>query len=161
MSDTGIGIKNDKLNEIFESFTQASIETSRKYGGSGLGLAITKQLLELQHGKISVESELEKGTTFHFSISFSCSRANHKQFFRGKKLKEYHGFLQNKKFLVAEDNKVNQKVIQNVLQKAGALADIANNGLEAIDYLEKKKDYDIIIMDLQMPEMDGYAQQNI
>ncbi len=157
VSDTGIGIKKEKLNEIFESFTQASIETSRKYGGSGLGLAITKQLLEMQNGSIWVDSELEKGTTFHFSISFCCSRAEHQQFFRSKKLKEYHGFLQNKKFLVAEDNKVNQKVIQNVLQKAGAVADIANNGLEAIDYLKKENDYDIIIMDLQMPEMDGYA----
>ncbi len=157
ISDTGIGIKNDKLNEIFESFTQASVETSRKYGGSGLGLAITKQLLELQHGKISVESEVENGTTFHFSIPFNCSKTNNKLFFRGKKLKDYHGFLQNKKFLVAEDNKVNQKVIQNVLQKAGAFADIANNGLEAINHLKENKDYDVIIMDLQMPDMDGYA----
>jgi len=157
ISDTGIGIKNDKLNEIFESFTQASVETSRKYGGSGLGLAISKQLLELQHGKISVESEVEKGTTFHFSIPFNCSKTNHKLFFKGKKLKDYHGFLQDKKFLVAEDNKVNQKVIQNVLLKAGALADIANNGLEAINYLKENKDYDVIIMDLQMPDMDGYA----
>ncbi|HSN09931.1 MAG TPA: PAS domain S-box protein [Hanamia sp.] len=157
ISDTGIGIKNDKLNEIFESFTQASVETSRKYGGSGLGLAISKQLLELQHGNISVESEVDKGTTFHFSIPFSCSKTNHKLFFKGKKLQDYNGFLQNKKFLVAEDNKVNQKVIQNVLQKAGASADIANNGLEAINFLKENKEYDVIIMDLQMPEMDGYA----
>jgi PAS domain S-box-containing protein len=157
ISDTGIGIENDKINEIFDSFTQASVETSRKYGGSGLGLAITKQLLEMQNGEISVESEIGKGTTFHFSIPFSCSKTNNKLFFRGKKLKDYHGFLQNKKFLVAEDNKVNQKVIQNVLLKAGAIADIANNGLEAIGYLKENKNYDLIIMDLQMPEMDGYA----
>ena len=157
ISDTGIGIKNDKLNEIFESFTQASVETSRKYGGSGLGLAITRQLLELQHGTISVESEVEKGTTFHFSIPFSCSETNHSLSFRGKKLKDYHGFLKDKKFLVAEDNQVNQKVIQNVLLKAGALTDIANNGIEAINYLKENKEYDAIIMDLQMPDMDGYA----
>ncbi len=157
ISDTGIGIKKDKVNEIFESFTQASVETSRKYGGSGLGLAITKQLLEMQHGKISVESKVEKGTTFHFSIPFSYSKTNHQLFFKGKKLKDYHGFLEGKKFLVAEDNKVNQKVIENVLKKAGSVADIAGNGLEAIKFLKTSQDYDVIIMDLQMPEMDGYA----
>jgi PAS domain S-box-containing protein len=157
VTDTGIGIKNDKINEIFESFTQASVETSRKYGGSGLGLAITKQLLEMQNGKISVESVESQGTTFRFSIPFGYSKANNKLFFNGKKLKDYHGFLKGKKFLVAEDNKVNQKVIENVLQKAGAVADIANNGLEAISFLKERNHYDIIIMDLQMPEMDGYA----
>ncbi len=157
VSDTGIGIENEKIDEMFECFTQASVETSRKYGGSGLGLAITKQLLELQKGNISVESELKKGTTFHFSIPFNYSKNNNKLFFGGKKLKDYAGFLNNKKFLVAEDNMVNQKVITNVLQKAGCTADIANNGLEAINFLKTHSDYDAIIMDLQMPEMDGYA----
>jgi CheY-like chemotaxis protein/HPt (histidine-containing phosphotransfer) domain-containing protein len=157
ISDTGIGIKNDMISEVFESFTQASVETSRKYGGSGLGLAITKQLLEMQNGKISVDSKINKGTTFYFSIPFGYSKSNHQLSPKGKKLKDYHGFLEGKKFLVAEDNRVNQKVIENVLQKAGAIADIANNGLEAINYLKGKRDYDIIIMDLQMPEMDGYA----
>lgn len=157
ISDTGIGIQQEKQNEIFECFTQASVETSRKYGGSGLGLAITKQLLEMQNGKISVKSELNKGTTFHFSIPFGYSKSNDKLLFGGKKLKDYAGFLNNKKFLVAEDNLVNQKVIKNVLQKAGCAADIANNGLEAIDFLKSNADYDAIIMDLQMPEMDGYA----
>ena len=157
VSDSGIGINNEKINEIFESFTQASIETSRKYGGSGLGLAITKQLLEMQNGKIGVESEVGKGSTFHFSLPFDYSKTNGQSFFTTKKLKDYKGFLENRKFLVAEDNKVNQKVIQNVLQKAGAHADIANNGLEAINLLKQNQNYDIIIMDLQMPEMDGYA----
>ncbi len=111
----------------------------------------------MQHGNISVESELNKGTTFHFSIPFNYSKNNNKLFFGGKKLKDYAGFLNNKKFLVAEDNMVNQKVIKNVLQKAGCTADIANNGLEAINFLKTNTDYDAIIMDLQMPEMDGYA----
>src|SRR5665647_634805 len=157
IADTGIGIETDKINEIFESFTQASVETSRKYGGSGLGLAITKQLLEIQHGNISVESKINIGTTFHFSIPYNYSKTNNQLFFRSKDLKNYHEFLEGKKFLVAEDNEVNQKVIRRVLQKAGGVVDIANNGLEAIGYLKKSKDYDIIIMDLQMPEMDGYA----
>jgi PAS domain S-box-containing protein len=157
VADTGIGIKKDKIEEIFESFTQASVETSRKYGGSGLGLAITRQLLQLQQSDISVESEENKGATFHFSILFGYSKANRKLFFKGKKLKDYHDCLQGRKFLVAEDNEVNQKVIENVLKKAGAGLDIANNGLEAINFLKQNTSYDMIIMDLQMPEMDGYA----
>lgn len=156
VSDTGIGIDNQKIDEIFESFTQASVETSRKYGGSGLGLTITKQLLEMQNGSIHFESELEKGTTFHFSLPFERGKTD-QLFFESKKLKDYQGTLQNKNFLVAEDNKVNQMVIQNVLKKAGASSDMANNGLEAINYLKKNANYDAIIMDLQMPEMDGYA----
>ncbi|MEO9099849.1 MAG: PAS domain S-box protein, partial [Ginsengibacter sp.] len=98
ISDTGIGIQNDKVDEIFESFTQASVETSRKYGGSGLGLAITKQLLEMQNGTISVESKENEGTTFHFSIPFGLSKSNRKLSFKGKKLKDYHGCLEGKKF---------------------------------------------------------------
>jgi PAS domain S-box-containing protein len=157
IADTGIGIETEKISEIFESFTQASVETSRKYGGSGLGLAITKQLLELQRGAISVESKIDIGTTFTFSIPYNYSKTNDPLFFTGKDLKNYRSLLSGKKILVAEDNEVNQKVIRHVLQKAGGVVDIANNGLEAISYLEKTKDYDLIIMDLQMPEMDGYA----
>jgi PAS domain S-box-containing protein len=157
IADTGIGIESDKIDEIFESFTQASVETVRKYGGSGLGLAITKQLLELQKGTISVESKINTGTTFTFSIPYSYSKTNNPAFFTGKDLKSYRSLLKGKRFLVAEDNEVNQKVIRHVLQKAGGMVDIANNGLEAVSFLKKNKDYDLIIMDLQMPEMDGYA----
>ena len=157
ISDTGIGIENDKIGEIFESFTQASVETSRKYGGTGLGLAITKQLLEMQNGKISVESKINCGTTFKVSIPYSYSKTNNPLFFAAKDIKNYRSFLSGKKFLVAEDNEVNQKVIRHVLQKAGGVVDIANNGLEAVAFLKKSTEYNLIIMDLQMPEMDGYA----
>ncbi len=157
ITDTGIGIETNKINEIFESFTQASVETSRKYGGSGLGLAITKQLLELQNGNISVESAVNSGTTFRFSIPYGYSKTNSPSLFRSEDSKDYQTFLQGKKFLVAEDNEVNQKVIKHVLHKAGAGVDIANNGLEAIEFLNKNNNYHLIIMDLQMPQMDGYA----
>ncbi|MDQ6901994.1 MAG: PAS domain S-box protein [Bacteroidota bacterium] len=157
ITDTGIGIQEDKISQIFESFTQASVETSRKYGGSGLGLAITKQLLEMQNGEISVESVINIGTSFQFFIPYQYNKTTNQLFFRNKNLKNYNGFLQGKKFLVAEDNEVNQKVIRHVLQKAGGVVDIANNGLEAIAFLKKSEDYNLIIMDLQMPEMDGYA----
>ena len=156
IADTGIGIQNDKLGEMFESFTQASIETSRKYGGTGLGLSITKQLVEMQNGEISVESKIDMGTTFTFSIPYNYCKNESQLFFAGKDLTNYRALLKDKKFLVAEDNEVNQKVIRHVLQKAGGIVDIANNGLEAVTFLKKSTDYNLIIMDLQMPEMNGY-----
>ena len=156
ITDTGIGIPPDKISQIFESFTQASIETSRKYGGTGLGLAITRQLLELQGGSIYVESKINVGTSFKFSIPYSCSQSANPEVFASNELKDYASLLKGKRFLVAEDNEVNQKVIRHVLRKAGGELDIANNGAEAVKYLQQNPAYDLIIMDLQMPEMDGY-----
>jgi CheY-like chemotaxis protein len=157
ISDTGIGIEQDKIDRIFESFTQASAETSRKYGGTGLGLAITKQLLEMQGGNITVESKINTGTIFRFSLAYKHSEINPSQDLAPKKIINKQVLFQGKRFLVVEDNEVNQKVIRHVLNKAGGQVDIANNGLEAVAFLEKDSSYDLIIMDLQMPEMDGYA----
>ena len=157
IKDTGIGIAENKLGEMFESFTQASIETSRKYGGTGLGLSITKQLIEMQAGEISVESKIDVGTTFIFSIPYNYCKNENELFFAGKDVNTYRTLLKGKKFLIAEDNLVNQKVIRHVLQKAGGIVDIVNNGLEAISLLKQENAYHLIIMDLQMPEMDGYA----
>ncbi|MDB5200076.1 MAG: integral rane sensor hybrid histidine kinase [Chitinophagaceae bacterium] len=157
IADTGIGIAPEMINDIFESFTQASTDTTRNFGGTGLGLAITKQLLEMQNGKISVESKINIGTIFQFSIPYNYSKTINPLLFTRKDVKNYRSLFTGKKFLVAEDNEVNQKVIRHVLQKAGGAVDIANNGLEAISLLKKNKDYNLIIMDLQMPEMDGYA----
>ncbi|MEP7252714.1 MAG: PAS domain S-box protein [Ginsengibacter sp.] len=156
ITDTGIGIPPDKISQIFESFTQASIETSRKYGGTGLGLAITRQLLELQGGSIYVESKINVGTSFKFTIPYHCSQSANPEVFASSELKDYASLLKGKRFLVAEDNEVNQKVIRHVLRKAGGELDIANNGAEAVKYLQQNPVYDLIIMDLQMPEMDGY-----
>ena len=157
IADTGIGIPEDKLVEIFESFTQASLGTTRNYGGTGLGLAITKQLLELQKGAISVESKINGGSTFRFTMPYGLATTRNPSIFSGKDIKQYGSFLNDRKFLVAEDNEVNQKVMRHVLIKAGARVDVAGNGLEAIEFLKKNQDYSIIIMDLQMPQMDGYA----
>ncbi len=112
---------------------------------------------QLQRGSISVESKVNVGTTFTFSIPYSYSNAGSSLLFASKDVKNYSSLLKGKKFLVAEDNEVNQKVIRHVLQKAGGTVDIANNGAEAVFFLKKNSDYDLIIMDLQMPEMDGYA----
>ncbi|MEO7962156.1 MAG: PAS domain S-box protein [Ginsengibacter sp.] len=157
ISDTGIGIPADKLGDIFESFTQATSDTSRKYGGTGLGLAITKQLLELQGGTVSVQSEINTGTTFQICLPYHYTETKNQLFLAGADIKNYSSLFAGKRFLVAEDNEVNQKVILHVLKKAGGMVDIANNGLEAIELLEKNSDYSLIIMDLQMPEMDGHT----
>lgn len=157
IKDSGIGIAPDKLNVIFESFTQANIDTSRKYGGTGLGLAITRQLLDMQQGSITVESELGLGTTFQVYLPYGHAKTNNTTFFSSKGVSNYRTLFTGKRFLVAEDNEVNQKVITHVLQKAGGTVQIANNGLEAVNYLKENSAYDLIIMDLQMPQMDGYA----
>lgn len=157
IADTGIGIPDDKLTEIFDSFTQASLGTSRKYGGTGLGLAITKQLLELQNGSISVESKIDSGSTFRFTMPYGRAATSNPSIFSGKGIMHYGSFLNNKKFLVAEDNEVNQKVMRHVLQKAGAKVDVAGDGMAAVAFLKTNPDYNVIIMDLQMPQMDGYA----
>ena len=160
ISDTGIGIPPDKLNEIFDSFTQASVETSRKYGGSGLGLTITKQLIELQKGTISVESEVNVGSTFTINIPFNHSKTNGAAM-KGDSVEEnFKSMLLGKRILVAEDNDINQKVIRRVLENVGGAVVIVNNGLEAVNMLRNDTRFDLVIMDLQMPEMDGYQATN-
>ncbi|MEJ7823622.1 MAG: ATP-binding protein, partial [Chitinophagaceae bacterium] len=156
ITDTGIGIATDKIGKIFDSFTQGSMTTTRKYGGTGLGLSITKRLLELQEGEISVESKVNNGSTFQFTIPYKYSDATSSTVFIDKDSKEYRSLLMGKKFLVVEDNEINQKVVKHVLQQAGGTVEVANHGLEAVAMLQKNSGYDLIVMDLQMPEMDGY-----
>lgn len=153
VSDTGIGIAANKLDYIFESFTQNNENKSRKYGGTGLGLAIVKQLVELQHGHVSVISELGKGSTFSFEISYEVSTQVTDAVIVSEEKKK--NLLLGITVLVAEDNIINQKVVKNTLQKQGARITIANNGREAIDEM-KQQSFDIVLMDLQMPEVDGY-----
>jgi len=156
VTDTGIGIPEDKLADIFESFTQASYDTTRRYGGTGLGLAISKQLVELQNGDIYVSSTEGKGSVFSFYIPYGYSQHPQKtQPVVHTSESDFKDALQNKQFLVVEDNEVNQKLITYVLNKIGGIITIANNGKEAIDLLAINS-YDIIIMDLQMPVLDGY-----
>jgi signal transduction histidine kinase/CheY-like chemotaxis protein len=155
VKDTGIGIPADKLEHIFESFTQASESTTRKYGGTGLGLAITRQLVELQHGKVSVESEEGKGSVFTAELSFTRSKTSLRTLITPDQSLPETKVLNGVNILLVEDNKINQRVAVYTIQKWGAQIDIANNGNEAITMLDRKT-YEVILMDLQMPEMDGY-----
>lgn len=155
VSDTGIGISEEYINSIFESFVQAGDDMVRRYGGTGLGLAITKRLVEMQGGNITVKSSKNKGSTFRFAITYSKSNAAQEVIpFVTKQVDR--SLLKGRKILLVEDNLVNQKVTEKMLSKAGLHVEIAGNGMEAIEKLEKGDQYDLVIMDLQMPEMDGF-----
>ncbi len=152
VTDTGIGIAADKIENIFENFQQASSGTSRLYGGTGLGLAIVKQLLEPQGGSISVKSEIDKGSSFSFNLSFQKTNAEVES---ETEIVELDNEIKNVKVLVVEDITLNQLLMKTLLDDFGFDRDIANNGKIAIEKL-RVKTYDIILMDLQMPEMNGF-----
>jgi PAS domain S-box-containing protein len=157
IKDTGIGIPSDKVSRLFQPFSQVDASTTRKYGGTGLGLVISKKLVELMGGRIWAESEMGKGSTFHFTIIAEAttlkpvsSRTNALQ----PQTDMILGQSPALRVLLAEDNPVNQKVALQMLRKIGYEADVAANGLEVLQALERQP-YDVILMDVQMPEMDG------
>lgn len=152
--DTGIGISASKLAVIFEGFTQASSETNRKYGGTGLGLSIAKQLVELQKGTITVESTEGKGSVFNFNIPFRKS-TNTGAIGLEQQLEVEYADIKGIKVLLVEDNPLNQVLAKKVLSDWDWIVDTADNGVIAIEKL-RLHNYDIILMDIQMPEMDGY-----
>ncbi|WP_165760459.1 ATP-binding protein [Niastella populi] len=157
ITDTGVGIPEDSITYIFDSFSQASQDISRRFGGTGLGLTICKQLLQLQGGDISVQSAVGKGSSFQFYLPFDINNTPAAEMPALPGKPEHDHPLTGKQVLVAEDNEINQKLIEFVLRKAGGTVTIANNGEEAIQLLQQNNLYDLIIMDLQMPKMDGYA----
>lgn len=158
VKDSGIGLKDTEIHNIFERFKQANVKTHVKYGGSGLGLFISKELTEKQGGEIGVSSVLGQGSTFGFYVK--TRRAEHRpQTIRelfsesGGKKKKAHKPLQ---VLLVEDNLINQKVLSKQLKKAGCVVSVANHGLEALDVLEEEI-FDVVLMDLEMPVLDGLA----
>ena len=152
VSDTGIGIPEDRLDKIFENFQQASSNTSRLYGGTGLGLAIVKQLIEPQGGTIRVKSEMGQGSTFSFTLSFLKTNADAQL---EAEILELNSEIKNIKVLVVEDIPLNQLLMKTLLDDFGFGRDIAENGKIAIEKL-KENEYDVILMDLQMPIMNGF-----
>jgi len=158
VTDTGIGISQDKHSLIFDSFTQASTDTTRHFGGTGLGLAICKKLIELQGGTITIESEPEKGSTFRFDISFGISEKGSQP--QNTEVTESFTGLEGKNILVAEDNKINFFVANKFLMGWGITVTHAENGQIALDLLEKQ-DFDLILMDLHMPVLDGIEATRI
>ncbi|MBF0239326.1 MAG: PAS domain S-box protein [SAR324 cluster bacterium] len=159
--DTGIGIPADKIDRLFQEFSQIDASTTRKYGGSGLGLTISKRLVELMQGKITVESIPGHGSTFSFTLSLMAliDQSPLKTNEAGSPL-DQNGIdsemaqKRSLRILLAEDNPVNQKMTLLMLEKLGYSSDVAINGLEVLELL-KQKTYDVIFMDIQMPDMDG------
>lgn len=156
IQDTGIGIAADKLQYIFEDFTQVNNQHNREFGGTGLGLAICKQVVEMMGGSISAESQEELGSVFRFSIPFQKAPSNKKQTkAKPKSLAETKGRLQGVHILVAEDNLLNQKVLLKFLKLWEASEKMVENGIEAVAEVQRNH-YGLILMDLQMPLKDGY-----
>jgi signal transduction histidine kinase len=156
ISDTGIGIPPSRLAVIFDPFTQADGSTTRHYGGTGLGLAICKQLAELMGGKIGVESQEGKGSTFWFTARFEkqAGPVSARPTARGAAPSAVHTVPQGVRILLAEDDVINQKVARSILGKLGCQTDVVANGLEAVQALRIIA-YDLVLMDCMMPELDG------
>jgi len=152
VTDTGIGIEENKIEKIFENFQQASSDTSRIYGGTGLGLAIVKQLVESQGGSLNVKSKIDEGSMFSFKLGFLKTNIKVQS---DAELEEINADIKNIKVLVVEDMPLNQLLMKTLLDDFGFERDIVANGKLAIEKLENKS-YDIILMDLQMPEMNGF-----
>jgi PAS domain S-box-containing protein len=152
VTDTGIGIAENKMSTIFGNFQQATSGTSRLYGGTGLGLSIVKQLVEPQGGEVKAESVIGKGSTFTFILNFDKTNIKIDD---ALEILEVTDDIKNIKVLVVEDIALNQLLMKTLLDDFGFERDIADNGKIAIEKVQAKT-YDIILMDLQMPEMNGF-----
>jgi PAS domain S-box-containing protein len=180
VSDTGIGIPADRLDRLFKSFSQIDASTTRKFGGTGLGLAVCKQLVELQGGEIGVSSEPNRGSTFHFTVRLrvpppGCKTTLYKRRSRERELlaadknrdlgpnanrdaahwAERAELADGRRILIAEDNEVNQMVAASILTRVGFQCDVVANGRQALEAV-RENDYDLVLMDCQMPDMDGF-----
>ena len=154
--DTGIGVAEDQMDSLFDSFEQADGSISRRFGGSGLGLSICKRLIEMMDGKIWIESAPGEGSSFIFEIPVAWGGALVDEQEETTKSKDRTYHWQNRRVLIAEDIKINQEIITHLLAETGASFDVAENGKEALNYIESAKTLpDLVLMDIQMPEMDG------
>lgn len=152
ISDTGIGISKSKQSMIFDSFTQADSDTTRKYGGTGLGLSICKKILENLNSKLQMESIAGKGSTFYFTINFEVSR--NASFGKSSKTASFEDSIKGKRVLIVDDNMMNVMVLRQFLQKWGIITEIALNGKEGYERV-KNSNFDAVLMDIHMPEMNG------
>ena len=147
VKDTGIGIPKDRMDRLFQSFSQVDASTTRLYGGTGLGLAISKQLVELMGGRIWVESEAGRGSVFHFTIQGQKT-------FKPEEAQTGEGLV-GKRALVVDDLEVNRRIVARQLEGVGMVVRVAGSGEEALGWLERGEKFDVGVLDMQMPRMDG------
>ncbi len=152
--DTGIGIAQEHIGSLFESFQQVDQGIQKTFGGSGLGLAITKKLAQMMGGDIAVESNLDQGSVFQVTLPLKFIKAPKKE--KAKESKEDLR-LDKLRILIVEDNEINQKVICALIKRLGAEYELCVNGEEAVERMAHNNKFDVILMDIQMPIMDGYT----
>ena len=150
--DTGIGIPQEKLESVFDSFSQGSIEINRKYGGTGLGLTIVKKLVSLLGGEIKLQSKVGIGSTFAFDLEMLISK-NQLQIEKPKLYDD--SILNNKNILIVEDNKINQMITKKMLENKGMKCEIIDNGEDAISLIRNENVFDLVLMDVHLPGING------
>jgi CheY-like chemotaxis protein/nitrogen-specific signal transduction histidine kinase/HPt (histidine-containing phosphotransfer) domain-containing protein len=148
--DTGIGIDNEKIAQLFQPFTQLGASTTRLYGGTGLGLAISKRLSELMGGNIWVESTPGKGSIFHFTINTVYSPSRVKVY-----LQSTQPELRGKQVLIVDDNSTNRRILKSQSESWGMVPHIAHSGAQALSWMDRGQVFDLAVLDMQMPKMDG------
>jgi len=160
IEDNGIGISKEKQENMFESFSQGSIQINRKYGGTGLGLSIVKGLIEILKGKIYLKSELGKGTTFFFEIPLTYAPEEVKIIKEDYSKNISKLDISNIKILIVEDNKINQMITKKILNKMGLECEIVDNGEDAVEKV-RENNYDVVLMDIHMPGISGLEATKI
>jgi CheY-like chemotaxis protein len=152
VTDTGIGIPEEKIVSVFDSFSQGSIEINRKYGGTGLGLTIVKKLIELLGGEIKLYSKVGVGSTFMFDLKMAISKNE----LVIEKPKLYNNdVLKGQNVLIVEDNKINQMITKKMLENKGMKCQIIDNGEEAISIIKAENEFDLVLMDVHLPGING------
>lgn len=158
--DTGKGMSNEFLSHIFRPFVQEGVDISRKYGGSGLGMAITDQLVKLMGGEIIVDSLVDKGSDFTVFLNLPIA-LEHENVKEVEEIQDVQYSFAGKHILLAEDNEINAEICLSVLESKGARIERVENGKEAVEAMKNESNYDFILMDIQMPEMDGYEATKV